>query len=294
VTYALRGRTLALTSVLVLLATMLVGCTTSVSGTVTSHTTQEPLAGVVVEIEGVSMTTTADGGFSLDVALESEQTTLTVRRAGFPDHRVVITKGDGHLDIEFPDAIVKVRVMENAVESAAVSTCNVTALGLQLQESDSDQQAFVSELVPVGTTRLEVASPGHEDWSIEATLSPGVSSFVATLSLTAEETYRRYVDAYTFWRLETAYEYLHPDLRAVETFEEYKTGIESGGQVKSVKIEGSRELAEWTCRGKTYTGVVEIDRMLELQDDWGDYTASGTQHWAKHEGRWYAMWEEAD
>lgn len=266
------------------------GCTAALTGSVVSATVGEPIAGAVVCIAETTVATNSRGTFEM-LGLARDEATGTVLVEGFAPYEftVDLKTGDQTLAVEIPDCAVTVNVVERAVEPAEVGTMTVTLDG----ENPTVLPSTFSGLPP-GVHRLSVESEDHESLESTITLAAGESSVTVELSLTAMETYRRFLEAGRYHRADVEYAYLHPDEQKLLTPEHWKEGNE-GLQMKSYAFGETRMLDTWKSgwTAEVYADVAEIDRTIEWQvtdPQYSDYgqvlTDNFNQHWVKLDGVW--------
>lgn len=266
------------------------GCTTTLTGSVVSATTGEPYAGAEIRIAEATAMTDSRGIFEVP-GLARVETTGTVVVDGFAPHEFTVDLKNSNqvLAVEIPDCCVTVNVTETAVEPAEIGTMTVTLDG---EEATGSPPAFFN--LPPGIHILSVVSPDHDSHESTITLAAGESSVTVELSLTAVETYRRFLEAGKYHRVDVEYAYIHPDEQKLLTLEHWKENNE-GFQMKSYALGETRMLDTWrsSWTKTVYASVAEIDRTIEWQvtdPQYSDYgqvlTDNFNQHWVKVDGVW--------
>ncbi len=99
----------------------------------------------------------------------------------------------------------------------------------------------------------------------------------------------------TFQQWPQLYAYLHPDVQAKYTKDQYVTERQQNGvlfsTIKDYKIAKAEKLDQWTDKdgtGKTYTDVAEVPITINFS---GDTTLNITMHLAKApDGTWRYFW----
>ncbi len=280
----------------IVLALCDLGCASTLTGQVVSSSTGEGIGGATIELAGMTAVTGYDGRFTIE-GLKGGELTGTVSLEGFEpqEFTVDLRQGAAPLVVEIPDCMLVVSVVEKAIEPVEVTDMIVTLDDLSHLKSPS-----TFERLAPGDHILKVKSEGHEPYESTITLAAGESALAVELSLTPQETYRRYLGASLYSRSEVKYAYIHPDEQALLTLERYLK-LDQGTQLKSYSIGDVLMRASWTSEwtGKTYTDVAEIDRTItyEVVDpkrpDYGqEYTGHFSQHWVKVDGIWRLIYPE--
>ena len=272
---------------------LLSGCgprMTTVSGKVTSDTTGEPIVGALVRVSGKEVRTAADGVFRLANVPEG-----TVKAAvvvtGYPTVEMSGTAGEEAkpIYVRVPDALLVIAVAERALEAKPARNAVVLIDG---------QPASVGTTIgplPPGKHTVEVQGRTLMPFAAPITLRSGVNTYTATPSITATETYSRFLYQSQYGREKLVYRYFHPDEKKKVSLKKW-TADSAGLRITSYKLGDVRMLSKWKSKltGKTYTNVAEIDRSYKMEvtdpkySDYGrTYTSSEAQHWVLLKGLWY-------
>lgn len=278
---------------------LLGGCKTtgSVQGRLVSKTSGQPVAGAVVRLPSGNVTTDEQGGFSA-TGLDIGTVQASVVASGFEPFTAKLTVAErvsATETVEFPDAALRVKVKERAVEPKAVRGA-VVRVGEATATAQPDG-SFVLTGLPSGTMTATVSASGHETSSTAVPLASGENAAAVTLGLTPLETYKRFRKAADFHRDSVSYRYIHPDERKLLSLKKWKAW--SGGvENRSVKFGDVRFLSKWKSpyTKKTYRHVAEVDRTEVGQvtdpkySDFGKvYTNNFSQHFVKLNGIWYLV-----
>lgn len=241
---------------------VLAGCTGEAKGVVVSLTSGRPIAGAKVETGSQVTTTDPSGRFSIQgVPVGANVATVTVQ--GFPPFRAslnVDARSSSDATITLKDSALTGAVVELAIEPAAVPSCTVS-VGEATAAIGPDGTFEVVGLPP-GPIVVRVAAPSHEPTETTITLLPASNEASIGVSLTPEQTYLRYYEAYKFGRMALAYKYVHPDIRKKYSFKTYTKEMQSTTAV-SLVFGKTRMLARWksSMSKKSYLDVAEIDRI---------------------------------
>lgn len=284
--------------VLIGVPVLVVGCTGTASGRLTSLTMKTPIAGAAIQSDAGTATTDATGAFTIGGArLGALPVTVTV--PGFPPFRASINAANSDSakasEIVLQDAALTGRLTERAAEPKVVASATVQVAGRPATLSPDG--TFTLAGLPAGATSITVQAPGHEATEVAPVLRPGSNDATVAVSLTPVETYARFFAAIQFHRLPAAYSYFHPDERRRIPFSHFTKG-ESGFEQQSIKFGEVKMLAAWVSpvTKKRYQNVASIDRTIVSQvsdpkySDFGRvYTENYTQCWAKSDGIWYIL-----
>lgn len=292
-----KPRLLLLAVVVLVVVLGIAGCTGSVAGTVTSRTTGKPIPNARVGIGGHTAATSATGSFTL-TDQPIGKAVLTVTKAGFSPlfRQIEVGRNPGTLHLVLEDGAISGRVLEQA-QSPGI----LTAIGVRIGDSTATCDAsgrFVMKGVAVGKADVSVVATGHESYKGSLDVKPGSNVCTFAPSLTPQEAYRRYYNAYRYIHYDLAYRYLHPDLKQKAPYNsiaKYGQAMNQGGPVLSIKMASSRTLRSWKCpvTKKTYRDVVEIDRTVEYSSGFGGViTDNASQHWVKLKGLWFILFTQ--
>jgi hypothetical protein len=272
---------------IVLAAILLNGCTTQLRGSVVSKTTGNPVSGAKVSVGDKSAVTAKDGTFVLE-GVPLGKIRVAVEASGYPRMSLdlQVSSDAKPLTVRLEDASLAGHVVEAAVEPKVPAGASVRA-GAASATVDAAGSFSMSGL-PVGKVSVTVADPSHETTTLVLNLMGGSNVCTAVMSLTATETYTRYHVADKFGRYAVAYEYVHPDVRALQPFATYSKNMQSGGTVLSMTLGDARLLTEWRSpyTTKTYSNVVETDRTIVFEWAGTKITDNTAQHWVKVDGKW--------
>ena len=189
------------------------------------------------------------------------------------------------------------------VREEAVAPETVTAavsVGGKSSRVNSKGEYEIKDVSP-GLRTLRVESSDHETFEKEVEIVKGRNRADIPISLTPEETLRRWFDAYKQEKYDEAYEYVHPEDKAQVSEDEYveffKNFINSRKlKIVSVDVGKAKMLDKWTntATQKVYPGIAEIETTVIFSS-----TASGsakqseekvTMHLAKTDRQWKGFW----
>ena len=136
----------------------------SVTGTVVSDDTGEPLAGVTVVIDGtfIGTITDRDGTFAID--LRTEDDVLVFSFVGFRTQRHTVTPGITQIDIRMQLDVVEMEEISIVGEEARIFASNVVAAPMIRQQSPITNITSVVDNLP-GVSVQEGDAYGMDDWS---------------------------------------------------------------------------------------------------------------------------------
>jgi hypothetical protein len=270
----------------------LAACSGTVKGKVTDKSSGKPVQGAVVQVGTKTATTAADGTYVIQ-GVPTGSYGAKATHQGYADAagQVQVKRGTNSLDLVLEDGSLRVKLQENAVVREPIKNAVVTLDGSKMKASAS--QLFVMEDVLLGDHKLVVHAPNHEAFKATVSIQAGPNTEKAALSLTPEETYMRYYDAYRFGRYQQAYLFLHPVVRKHYPYAKYAADERSGGETLGLQLFGTHYLAKWRAAyaNKTFKHVAAIDRALRIQTAFGNYTDNRTQHWQSIKGRWYIIFD---
>jgi hypothetical protein len=273
-------------------ALLLVGCTTTLRGTVVSGTSGAPVAGAQVRVSGKSAVSDSGGSFVI-TGLPRGKASGSIETSGMSSTSFVIdlAGGDASETLKISDSRLAIKVIEAAIEPKEVTGYVVT-----LDDVEVEKATTLTGLAP-GRHTLKISAKDHETRTLTTDLKPGDNSVVATIALTPSETYRRFSSAAQYGRTDVSYQYIHPDERALLSLAAWRKWG-AGTTDKSITYGEVRTLASWTSpvTKKAYSNVAETDRTIEFQvtdpkySDYGRiYTDNFSQHWAKVGDVWYLL-----
>lgn len=268
----------------------LTGCTGEARGVLVSLTGERPIAGATIQVGSQVATTDPSGRFSLQaVPVGANVATVTVQ--GFPPFQANLNvegQSASEATITLKDSALKAAVVELAIEPTAIPSCTVF-VGEATATVGPDGRFEVVGLPP-GPIVVRVAAPSHEPTETTITLLPSSNEASIDLSLTPEQTYLRYFEAYKFGRIVLAYKYVHPDIRKKQSLRVFTKDMQSTTAV-SLVFGKTRTLAKWksSLSKKSYSNVAEIDRTYTGEYLGTRFTDNASQHWVKVAGIWFLI-----
>ena len=136
----------------------------TVTGTVVSDDTSEPLAGVTVLIDGtlIGTITNQDGVYAID--LRTEDDVLVFSFVGFRTLRRTLSPGVTSIDVRMELDVVRMEEISVVGEELKIFASNVVAAPMIRQQSSVTSVASVIDNLP-GVTVQEGDSYGMDDWS---------------------------------------------------------------------------------------------------------------------------------
>lgn len=136
----------------------------SVTGTVVSDDTGEPLAGVTVVIDGtfIGTITNQDGMYAID--LRTEDDVLVFSFVGFQTLHYTVTPGITQIDIRLQLDVVEMEEISIVGEEARIFASNVVAAPMIRQQSPVTNITSVVDNLP-GVSVQEGDAYGMDDWS---------------------------------------------------------------------------------------------------------------------------------
>ena len=136
----------------------------SITGTVVSDDTGEPLAGVTVVIDGtfIGTITDQDGMYAID--LRNEDDVLVFSFVGFRTQRHGVSPGVTLINVRMQLDVVEMEEISIVGEEPRIFASNVVAAPMLRQQSSATSVASVIDNLP-GVTVQEGDSYGMDDWS---------------------------------------------------------------------------------------------------------------------------------
>ncbi|MCY3594250.1 MAG: TonB-dependent receptor [Bacteroidetes bacterium] len=136
----------------------------SVTGTVVSDDTGEPLAGVSVVIDGVFIGTITDQDGKYAIDLRTEDDVLVFSFVGFRTQRHRVTPGVTLIDVRMQLDVVRMEEISIVGEEPKIFASNVVAAPMIRQQSPVTSVASVIDNLP-GVSVQEGDAYGMDDWS---------------------------------------------------------------------------------------------------------------------------------
>ena len=136
----------------------------SVTGTVVSEDTGEPLSGVSVVIDGVFIGTITNQDGKYEIDLRTENDVLVFSFVGFRTQRHTVNPGDTVMDIRMQLDVVEMEEISIVGDELRIFASNVVAAPMIRQQSPITSVASVIDNLP-GVSVQEGDSYGMEDWS---------------------------------------------------------------------------------------------------------------------------------
>jgi len=271
----------------------LAGCaTTHLSGAVHFSIDQIPVEGAQVRFGDTTVTTNEEGNFALpEMPLELIEGTVVIE--DFPEFNFTVDLSDAeeeyHFTIEIPASQATFIVIENTQAAAMPSSENIqVSLNLEGLRFDPDLEGFETGIIAPGTHALSVESDVYNPFVNDLEIPEGRSEIEVAIDVTLEETYRRFNRANALHRYDESYGYLHPDVQARITVQEWTNSFNHNATVIDAAPESPEVLAEWTSEltGVSYTEVNTFERSYITELAGSRVASSETQHWVLQEGRW--------
>ena len=257
-----------------------------------SATTGKPVTGASVTVSDQTTRTAQDGTFQFDKLPKSGQLQGSVVTSGFaPVAFAASSENADALRVAVPDATLRITVTERAREPKTPESYVLTIDG-RTASADTTLEA----LSP-GKHHLVLTGSKYLPLSTDATLKAGENTLTVSPSITATETYSRFMYDAQYGREKNTYGYVHPEERKRLSLKAWAKA-ESGTKTTSYKLGENRVLPKWKSKllPTTFSNVVEIDRTYHLQvtdpkySDYGQtFTDSGSQHWVMVDGIWYMV-----
>ena len=136
----------------------------SVTGTVVSDDTGEPLAGVSVVIDGVFIGTITDQDGKYAIDLRTEDDVLVFSFVGFRTQRHRVTPGVTLINVRMQLDVVRMEEISIVGEEPKIFASNVVAAPMIRQQSPVTSVASITDNLP-GVSVQEGDAYGMDDWS---------------------------------------------------------------------------------------------------------------------------------
>lgn len=271
----------------------------SVTGTVIDELTGKPLL-AQLDIDGKPVESDSTGKFSIK-GRPGEIKTVVFSKGYEKTEQVIdipFLVGKDVGVIKLKNGVIRGKISEDAVTPQEITTATVSIAGTS---TISKNGQFEIKGIPVGKHKVKIDVPSHESFEQELSIKGGINSLSTTITLTADETLRRYFNALQYKDYEAAYENAHPDAKATFSKTDFVTDRkadfeEEAAEIESYSIGQTRLVSSWTDEesGKTYQNVAEIEASLTVRSPsfailGGDssYTYHQKVHWVKVGGRWH-------
>jgi len=280
---------------------LLLGCSGTVKGRVTSSTTGKPITKAKVAIGGKTAVTKRNGSFVLEGVPLGDQL-MTIKETGFATYsrKMKVERGENRQDVSLLDGLLIGRVCESCVTPADVKSARIT-LGNRTTVADSSGEFTIKGLT-VGEQTVEIEAKSepfqneapYEPFKQKVNIKPGQNKLTFALTLTPRETYQRYYEAYAYKRFRDAYGFVHPRVKKKVSLKDYTKSF-SGESGQSIVIGRVRMLKAWRHPQlkQVFKNVAEVDRTVTgtYQGTYGPemYTDNYSQHWQKIGRNWYIL-----
>ncbi|MEW6189371.1 MAG: carboxypeptidase regulatory-like domain-containing protein [Actinomycetota bacterium] len=157
-------------------------------------------------------------------------------------------------------------VSEDAVSPQPVKNAKVI-VGDKSTTTD-ERGKYVIKGVSPGPQRIVVEAEKYERYEKDVKIGKGRNKADILLSLTPDETMKRWLKCLQLKRFDEAYEYLHPEDKALTSKAKYvkywREIIKKGIRIKEIKVQPAKILKTWTnpLTKKTYPNVAEMKTSL--------------------------------
>ncbi len=135
-----------------------------ITGTVVSDGSNEPLAGVSIVVDGVSIGTTTDQQGRYTIEIQTEGNMLVFSFVGFQTQRRTVTPGVTQIDVRMQLDVVEMEEISIVGEEPKIFASNVVAAPMIRQQSPATSVASVIDNLP-GVSVQEGGAYGMDDWS---------------------------------------------------------------------------------------------------------------------------------
>jgi len=191
------------------------------------------------------------------------------------------------------------KVGEYAVQPLPVSGATVKVAGKSTKTDENG--IYRLDRVPVDNQKLIVESPNHERYEKSVDIQKGENKADISMSLTPEETIRRWLMVQKEGRFDIAYKYLHPQNKKWLSKYEYVGWHDQANQqlslsIKSYAIGNKSLLDSWTdvYTGRIYKNVAEVNFTLSIEatvnEVTSEFTDKTTAHLVKVDHEWKGFW----
>ena len=135
-----------------------------ITGTVVSDGSDEPLAGVSIVVDGVSIGTTTDQQGRYTIEVQTESNVLVFSFVGFQTQRRTVTPGVTQIDVRMQLDVVEMEEISIVGEEPKIFASNVVAAPMRRQQSAATSIASIIDNLP-GVSVQEGGAYGMDDWS---------------------------------------------------------------------------------------------------------------------------------
>lgn len=135
-----------------------------IMGTVVSDGSDEPLAGVSIVVDGVSVGTTTDQEGRYTIEVQTESNVLVFSFVGFQTQRRTVTPGVTQIDVRMQLDVVEMEEISIVGEEPKIFASNVVAAPMRRQQSSATSIASIIDNLP-GVSVQEGGAYGMDDWS---------------------------------------------------------------------------------------------------------------------------------
>jgi len=192
-------------------------------------------------------------------------------------------------------------VKEDAVLPKTASKARVQVAG-RVVRTDENGHYRVSK-VPVGRVRLIVRLKNHETYLKHVETRAGANKANIFISLTPDETMKRWLTAQKEKNYALAYEYLHPRNKKAMPKKDYvEAHVQMDDQwklqLKEFKIGKPRIVESWIDidAGRLYKNVAEMETLVTVDavfsEKSGTYTSYSKTHLVKVGHQWKGFWSK--
>ena len=272
----------------------------SVSGTVIDSSTGKPLRSTV-RIGSKTIDTGTTGKFTFRGLPQKINLKITAKNHGEVERVVRLElatdKDLGKVKLA-NDVVLQGSVIENSISPKKIKDLTIT-IGNKEFNVDGDEFEIVG--VERGEQNVKVEADGFESFERVGDIKKGTNTMAVTLSLTPEETMKRWFRAEDTGDFDKAYKYAHPDMETIFNKDAYlndrKSSNEKGIAIESLKLNGAVIISEWKLplNNKTYVGVAELDTLIMFKGKTSESANSdasdpnklvGKSHLVKVDGKW--------
>ncbi len=160
-------------------------------------------------------------------------------------------------------------VSEDAISPQFVKNARIT-VGNRSTTTDG-RGNYVIRGVSIGSQRIVVEAQKHERYEKDVEIKRGRNKADIVLSLTPDETMKRWLKCLGLKKFDEGYEYIHPEDKALTSKREYvrywKGLVGKGIEIKKASVQRAKMLKSWThpITKKRYAKVAEMKAALFLR-----------------------------